>query len=56
MAALRAELSGMKVRALTRRAEEIGVDDEKLDEASVCSGILMLRVDIQRTNEILRCL
>ena len=32
-AALRAELEGMKLRALQKRAEELGVDQSQLDEA-----------------------
>jgi hypothetical protein len=43
-AALRAELSGMKVRALTRRAEEVGVDDEKLDQAEGVEDLIALIV------------
>ena len=44
VAALRAELSGMKVRALTRRAEEVGVDDEKLDQAATPEDLIALIV------------
>ena len=44
VAALRAELSGMKVRALTRRAEEVGVDDEKLDQAEGVEDLIALIV------------
>ena len=32
-AELLAELNGMKLRALQARAEELGVDDDKLDDA-----------------------
>ena len=33
MAELRAELSALKPRALKKRAAEVGVDEEKIDEA-----------------------
>jgi hypothetical protein len=44
MAVLRAELSALKVRALTKRAEAIGVDDDSLDAAGEASDIIELIV------------
>ena len=44
MAVLRAELSTLKVRALTKRAEAIGVDDDSLDAASEANDIIELIV------------
>jgi hypothetical protein len=41
---LRAELSTLKVRALTKRAEAIGVDDDSLDAAGEASDIVELIV------------
>lgn len=42
MEALRAELSGMKLRALTKRAEEIGVEEAKLDDAESTDDVIDL--------------
>eukprot|EP01044_Picomonas_judraskeda_P013760 COSAG03_NODE_2112_length_3114_cov_152.687231_1_plen_779_part_00 len=44
MAVLRAELSTLKVRALTKRAEAIGVDDDSLDAAGEANDIIELIV------------
>ena len=41
-AALKEELKGMKLRALQKRAEEAGVDEEKLDEAEEKEEIIAL--------------
>ena len=42
IAALKHELAGMKMRALQRRAEELGVEDEKLEEAEEKSEVIAL--------------
>ncbi len=42
IATLRDELVGMKMRALQRRAEELGVEDEKLEEAEEKSEVIAL--------------
>ena len=44
--ALRAELSGMKLRALTKRAEEVGVDETELDEAGGVEDLITLIVAV----------
>ena len=41
--ALRAELSAMSLRAATRRAEEMGVDDARLDATEAAIAELMTR-------------
>ena len=43
-AELLAELNGMKLRALQARAEELGVDDDKLDDAEEKPEVIALIV------------
>jgi hypothetical protein len=42
LAQLKEELAGMKMRALQKRAEELGVDEDKLDEADEKSEVIAL--------------
>ena len=42
IARLKEELGGMKMRALQKKAEELGVDDEKLDDAEQKSEVIAL--------------
>ena len=51
-AELVSELPGMKMRALQRRAEELGVEDEELEEAEEKSEVISLivaKVEAQRS-------
>ena len=41
MAELRAELSALKPRALKKRAAEVGVDEEKIDEADDADDVIV---------------
>ena len=45
IARLKEELGGMKMRALQKKAEELGVDDEKLDDAEQKSEVIALILD-----------
>ena len=47
--ALRAELGGMKLRALTRHAQRMGVTEEKLDDANSTGDIIALILEIAAT-------
>lgn len=47
--ALRAELGGMKLRALTRHAQRMGVTEEKLDDANSTDDIIALILEIAAT-------
>eukprot|EP01047_Picozoa_sp_COSAG01_P094902 COSAG01_NODE_25720_length_735_cov_4.264151_1_plen_245_part_11 len=48
LAQLKEELEGMKLRALQKRAEELGVDEDKLDDAEEKAEVIALIVEKSR--------
>jgi hypothetical protein len=48
LAQLKEELEGMKLRALQKRAEELGVDEDKLDDAEEKAEVIALILETSR--------